>query len=238
MTLFRHPLISWLFVTAFAGIGMASEAQAAVETRSTATFQSIVSSGAFDIQVRQGEQISVELEGDEGVLALIETIVDAEDGGTLRVQPKRGARMPSFKNPVVRITLPQLQAVALRGAGDLKLESFNAPQLRLSISGSGNAVFKSLTSEKLVLSISGSGDIRGDGRAQQLKLSIAGSGDAKLRALSGDQVDVSIAGSGSAEVAAEKTLNVRIAGSGDVRYLGTPAIKTSVAGSGSVKSLR
>jgi hypothetical protein len=219
------------------GLCMPDTANAATERRTTPAFQSVVSSGPFDVQVRQAAQISLELEGDADVLAQIETVVEGGDGGTLQIRPRRGVRLSWPKTVVVRIAMPQLQALALRGSGDLTVEAFQTPQLRVSIAGAGNVVIRALDTERLSLSISGSGDIRADGRARQTELNIAGSGNAKLRALAAEQVDVSIAGSGDAELRADKRLDVSIAGSGDVRYLGNPVVKRSVVGSGTVQAL-
>ncbi|MCE2659057.1 MAG: DUF2807 domain-containing protein [Rubrivivax sp.] len=219
------------------GLGLSDPASAATERRSTPTFQSIVSSGPFEVQVRQAAQIGVELDGDADVLAQIETVVEGVDGGTLQIRPRRGVRLSGPRPVVVRIAMPQLQAVALRGAGDLTVEAFQTPQLKVSIAGAGNAVMRALDTERLTLNISGSGDMRADGRARQTQLNIAGSGDAKLRGLVAEQVEVSIAGSGSAELRADKALDVSIAGSGDVRYVGNPVVKRSVVGSGTVQPL-
>lgn len=233
-------LITGLMATALLAGGLlaTAPAQAATESRATAPFQAIVSGGAFELQVRQADRVSVELEGDEAVLAQIETTVEDGDGGTLQIRPRRGARLSGFKAPVVRIGLPTLTAVTLQGAGDLKLDSFQTPQLRVAINGAGSAALKQLTSERVAFSIAGSGDIRADGRVPQVQLNIAGSGDGRLQGLVADRVSVSIAGAGSAQVRAEQALDVSIAGSGDVRYLGNPVVKRSILGSGQVQPLR
>lgn len=217
-----------------------AEAWAAREMRPTADFQAIAASGAFEVQVRQGDKTQVEVEGDDDSVAHLETVVESSASGPvlqLRMKPGWSSRKLNAAL-TVRVTTPRLVSVALRGSGALKLEPFKTPELSLAVSGSGDAQLKGLQSERLSVSISGSGDVRGDGRSTALKLAIAGSGDARLSELQADAVEVRIAGSGDAQVRAEKTLAVSIAGSGDVRYLGAPELRSSIAGSGSVKSLR
>lgn len=217
-------------------------AEAAREQRATGDFQGVVASGSFEVQIRQGDRTQVELDGDEATLAKIETVVEAGDSGpVLQIRQKDKSGWFSGNGTsklVVRIVTPRLQSVALRGSGDLKLESFATPQLSVSVAGSGDATLNALNTERLSVSLAGSGDVRGDGRTKTLKLSIAGSGDARLRGMLADTVDVGIAGAGDAEVHADKALSVSIAGSGDVRYSGNPTLKTSIAGSGSVKNQR
>lgn len=240
------PIRSTL-LSALAGVLVAlslspGAAYAAREQRNTGDFQAVVASGSFEVQIRQGERTQVELDGDEAVLAKIETVVESGDNGpVLQIRQKdKGGWFSgnTGSKVVVRIVTPKLQSMALRGSGDLKLEAFSTPQLVVSVAGSGDASLTALSTERLTVSLAGSGDVRGDGRTKALKLSIAGSGDARLRGLLAETVDVGIAGAGDAEVHADKSLGVSIAGSGDVRYGGNPSLKTSIAGSGTVKSLR
>ena len=226
-----------LFVTLalLALVGLPTAGQAATETRALAEFQGIDLSGSMDLKVRQGTPQSVQVEADDKLLPLLETVVEGSGADArLKVRWKRGQSVHTRAKVVVTIVVPKLHAVALAGSGDLQLDALDTPALKLSISGAGDARFKELSTEDLVLSMSGSGDVAGQGKARRLKISIAGSGDVRLAELLSDEVRVSIAGSGDAAVNAQKTLEVSIAGSGDVTYVGTPSVKSSVAGSGSV----
>ena len=216
------------------------QVHAASEQRTPGDFQAVVAHGAFDVLLRQGEKTLVELDGDAEALSRVETVVESgADGPVLQIRQKgRGRASWSGKGVVVRLVTPRLKAVAMNGSGDLKLDAFQTPGLRVSLAGSGDARLEGLQTQQLTVAIAGSGDVHGEGRATAIKLSIAGAGDARLRAMIAESVDVGIAGSGDAEVHAEKSLSVRIAGSGDVRYLGRPSLTSSVAGSGSVHSLR
>lgn len=206
----------------------------ATETRSVAEFQAISLRGATDLVVQQGPQ-SVVLEGDDNILPLIETTVETTgQGPTLVVRMKRGESISTRNKLLVKVSVPQLRGVAAEGSGDIRVESFNTPALKLALSGSGDARLQGLTTAELGVSIAGSGDVSGSGVAAKLKVTIAGSGDVRLGELKAEDVTVSIAGSGDAAVHANKTLSVSIAGSGDVSYSGAASVKSTVAGSGSV----
>jgi hypothetical protein len=236
------PMRGWLLpliAVALASGLVPGGAWAARVVRDTGEFQSIVSHAPVQLRVRQGERSSVEIEGDDEVIAQLQTLVEqGSDGPVLRIDFKRGARLRSQRPAIVHVVARQLQAVALRGAGDLFLEALRVPAFRLSIAGSGDARLQGLETEQLAIGISGSGGVKGEGRTQRLSLSIAGSGQAQLRGISATRVEVSIAGSGDAEVHADQTLDVSIAGSGDVRHAGAAVARSTVQGSGTVKPMR
>ena len=213
------------------------------ETRTLDAFEAVALSGAMDLVVRQGAQQSVQVQADDNLLPLLETVVESgRSGNTLKVRWKREGgwgngwqNMQSRSKVLITVTVPKLSAVSVAGSGDVRVEAFNTPSLQLSLSGSGDARLEGLTTEELGVRVSGSGDVTGKGSAAKVKISIAGSGDVRLNELRADEVSVSIAGSGDAAVNAQKTLSVSIAGSGDVTYVGDAQVKSSVAGSGTVR---
>ncbi len=207
----------------------------ATESRTLPEFQAIRLGGSMDLQVRQGPVQSVQLQADDNLLPLLETVVEnTADGATLKVRWKDGQSLSTRSKVVVSVVLPRLNAIAAAGAGDVRVDAFNTPALKLSLAGSGDVKLNGLGTEDLQLSLSGSGDVAGTGKATRLKVQLAGSGDVQLAELQADEVRISIAGSGDAAVNAQKTLDVSIAGSGDVSYTGNPAVRSKVAGSGSV----
>lgn len=210
--------------------------RSATETRSLAGFQAIALGGDMDLVVRQGPQQTVQVTADDNLLPLLETVVQSGgQGDTLQVRWKKGSHgVHPRSRALVTVVVPKLTALSAAGAGEIRLEQFNAPLLKLSLAGSGDAKLLGLTAGELGITIAGSGDVGGNGSAATLKITIAGSGDVRLAEMTADDVSVSIAGSGDAAVNASKTLNVSIAGSGDVTYTGKPAVKSRVAGSGSV----
>jgi Putative auto-transporter adhesin, head GIN domain len=215
------------------------------ETRSMPEFQAISLSGSMDLVVRQGAQ-QVQVTAGDKQLPLLETVVEnGANGATLVVRWKAGKGgekgemgwrwgWNSSNKVLVTVSVPTLSSVAASGSGDMLIDSFNTPALKISLSGSGDAKLKALTTADLGVRVAGSGDVSGNGSAAKISISIAGSGDVRLNEMRADDVKVSIAGSGDAAVNAQKSLSVSIAGSGDVSYSGDAAVKSSVAGSGSV----
>ena len=235
------PVISTLLaVIASLSFGFAQAAtgsgRMATEQRAVSDFEAIATAGSMDIVVRQGTKEAVEVQADDNLLPLIETVVEPGSAGrTLQVRFKRGERIYNHGRIRVTVDVIKLTSVATAGAGDIFVDGLKTPSFKLTISGSSDAKLNGLATEALEVRISGSGDVLAAGSAKTVKLSIAGSGDANLSGLQADDVHVRIAGSGDASVTANKSLDVSVAGSGDVRYGGSvTAIKTSMAGSGTL----
>lgn len=217
------------------GSGITGSGKAASESRSVADFQAVTAEGSIDIVVRQGTSTALKLQADDNLLPLMETVVQTVDGAaTLTVRWKAGQNISSRTRPLVEVTTPRLSAISSRGSGDLRLEPFKTPALKIALAGSGDLAFTQLATEDLAIQVAGSSDIMGSGRAARLNLSISGSGDAQLSELASDDVSVRIAGSGDASVQAHQRLTVSIAGSGDVTYRGEAVVTSAVAGSGRV----
>ena len=216
--------------------GTQGSGRSTTEVRAVAEFQAIALRGAIDLDLKQGSPTSVQVQADDNLLPLLESVVEpGRDGAVLHLRWKSGERISTRSPARVSVTVPELKSIAAAGAGDIRIDSFKTPSFKLSISGSGDARMAGLQTDDLTVGIAGSGDVRGTGQAAKLSLSISGSGDVKLGELRADEVTVRIAGSGDAEVNAQKTLQVSIAGSGDVLYSGEAVLKSSVAGSGSVR---
>ncbi len=216
--------------------GVQGSGKAATESRTVGEFDAIGASGSMDVLVRQGAQTAVQVEADDNLLPLLETVVENRSNGpALLIRWRKGESVQPRTNVKVTVTAPKLAAVSCAGSGTIRLEAFKTPALQVTLAGSGETQLNGLTTDDLSVRISGSGDVSGSGQAGKVAVSIAGSGDVRLAELRGDTVSVSIAGSGDAAVNAQKTLSVSIAGSGDVTYVGDATVKSSVAGSGSVR---
>lgn len=200
--------------------------------------------GPVDIEVRQGEFKDAEVEASDKLRA---RVVIENQGGELRISLRREdgkglidwAR--ALSTPVrVRLVLPSLDRVSVKGSGDVTLGQFDLKQadVKLEVTGSGDIRADHLQARSLNASILGSGDIRVGGSVDALDVSIAGSGDFSGEKLRAATNAIAIKGSGDATVWATDTLAVSIFGSGDVRYAGQPKVTQTIRGSGEVKPIR
>jgi hypothetical protein len=210
--------------------------QPATETRSPGSFTGVATRGSLDITVQQGPVHQVEVQADDNLLELLETVVESgRDGPVLQVRWRARSSI-NPRGPVkVTVTTPTLTSLAGAGSGDFRVGPFQTSSLRLSLSGSGDAHFDDLQTEALNVNVSGSSDVRGKGQARKLAISVSGSGDVQLMDMKSETVSVRIAGSGDVKVHATGTLDVGVAGSGDVTYTGDATVSSRIAGSGRIR---
>ena len=204
------------------------------ETRQVSGYHAIASSGSWDVMVAYGESNSIQVEGDENLLAYIETSVE---NGKLSIKSKKNANLRSKNKVTIYVSVTKLTGVFLSGSGDIigngKFSNDGNTDFRLSGSGSIKIDFNKI--QKVGVSISGSGNVRLSGSAGSVTLGISGSGNADCSEVICEEVSASISGSGNVKVNANKSIEARIAGSGNVYYKGAATdIQKHVAGSGRV----
>jgi hypothetical protein len=208
------------------------------EVRSIGTFSALRTSGPIDVVLRAADREQVTVQFDDNLLALIETRVVGETVPTLDIRILPGASFKSSRPPKVIVEFRSIEALTLRGSGDVTADNLRGKMLAVSIAGNGDVKIGRLEVEAVGVTIAGSGDFAAAGRAAEQGFSISGSGDINAADLVGQKVKVRIAGSGDVRVYAEQMLDVSVAGSGDVIYRGTPVLRKSVAGSGDVRKAK
>lgn len=183
--------------------------QVASETRQVSGFTGIDLSGVGEVIIEQGESESLTIEADDNVLPVLTS--EVEDA-VLRLGRKPRTTVTT-RNPIrFRVTLKDLNSIALSGSGSVSAENLRVDALRVDVSGSGTT------------NLAGSAD--------EERIAMSGSGRYDAAGLSSRSVEVDISGSGTAAVAVSEQLRVDISGSGTVTYSGDPRIDQSVSGSG------
>lgn len=200
-------------VAALALAACAGAAQAADQVRNLPAFTSVDNRGPISISIDVGPAQSVKLSGGDDVIDLMRTeVVDGE----LRISFKDKHGTLNLKgDPKVTITMPQLNAFSMSGAGTVNLSHINGDRLDVTFGGAGA--------------------LKADGHVRQLKMNVGGVGDIDTRALQADNVDVRVGGVGSVKLTATARLDASVGGVGSVTYYGHPkAVNTSGGGLGSI----
>ena len=206
------------------------------EQRDVSGFTEVDISVALDITIEQTGEESLELVGDDNILARITTEVT---GNRLKISLKDKVltHLSPTEEIIARLTVKDLSGIGLSGSGVIIANDLSTVALDIDISGSADVMMSNLDVDELDIDLSGSGEFELSGRADVQSIDISGSGDYNARDLVSMECDISIAGSGDATVNVSDLLTINVAGSGDVKYIGDPEIDKSIAGSGSVKKL-
>ncbi len=213
------------------GIFSCARGSGAIVTRTfdLSTFTGFEIKSDIDVYLRQGDAQSVEVEGKENLLDLLELDIQ---GKIWDIEFDRCVRdIGEFK---VYITLPDINFIGVSGSGKVYSENqLESPEIELKISGSGD-IDAAILVEKLDAKISGSGKIKLEGATNDFYLKISGSGDYDGFDLDSQTGTVKINASGDVEVYVMEELDVKINGSGDLSYKGFPLLNISINGSGDV----
>lgn len=192
--------------------------------------------GTADIKFKQGEDFTVEANGNEKAIAYYDISVA---DGTLSVNHKKGTPMnvPSIK---LVITAPNLESIDVSGAGDvdLKDKAEFSGDLVIKISGAGDVEVEQVKCENFSIHISGAGDITADKiKCKKADINISGAGDMKAD-LKANDINVDISGAGDANLTVKcQNLNVIAGGTGEIDLKGECAhLKKQVGGMASIDS--
>ena len=207
---------------------------AAPQTFQLAEFDEITTMGPQQVVVTLGDTQSVRSEGSPEALGQLEVVVE---DGELIIRPKdeSGVDWDILSSATYYVTLPDLDAVALEGSGNLRVDRIAGESFTATIEGSGELTIADMEVEEADFSIGGSGTITAAGRARETRVEIGGSGDVQARELRSEEALVEIAGSGNVALTVEEEARVEIAGSGDVDISGPARCTIENVGGGSVQ---
>src|SRR5262249_31655546 len=95
----------------------------ASETRNVSDFEAIATSGSMDLYIRQAAKEAVEVQADDNLLPLIETVVEPRAGSrTLVIRFKDGQDVSHHTPIKVKVDVVKLSAVHTSGSGDVAVD--------------------------------------------------------------------------------------------------------------------
>lgn len=192
------------------------------------SFKNIKIDVPANIQIRQGNKYSIDIQTNANLLKHIETNVS---GNTLKIKSNKCIK--DFKVLDINISSPEIEEIELNGSGKIQSSGIiKTKKLYVEINGSGKTELD-IDTKEIDIDISGSGDINLKGISKRADIEINGSGNLDAYKMDCLKTQIEINGSGNCKVKAIKKLDVDISGSGNVYYKSTPEdISVDVSGSG------
>lgn len=180
------------------------------EKRTIAPFTSIETNGAFDIEVVCQKDVSMELEGDDNILPLVTTEVS---NNVLRLKPSQSY---SVNDPIVlRLTVPNLEAIMANGAGNIRITG--------------------VSNEKLQISSDGAPVITASGSTKMIGIDTNGAAKIDTHNLRAAHAVVDSKGVSKVDLGVSDRLDVTVSGPSHVTYRGDPVVNKTVHGPGKVE---
>ena len=192
------------------GKGVQGSGVRKTEKRDMSAFKSIETNGAFAIQVTCQQSPSLEIEGDDNLLPLIKTEVR---NGVLNIY--NDGSYTATKAIVVRIAVPDLEAISSTGATDIHVTNVKNDQLTITWKGAGK--------------------LEAAGETKFVHISSTGAGKIDTGRLRAERAKVTVNGAAQVDVYASQQLDVTVSGVGQVTYGGNPpVVNKNVTGLGGV----
>jgi hypothetical protein len=215
-----------------AGAAVVGSGSTRTESRAVASFNRIALSSIGNLEVRQGPKESLSITAEDNVLPAL--LSDVE-GGELKLSTRADANLQVTKEVRYLVTVKDLRALTLAGAGRATLIDLRSDALALTLSGSGGMTLTHLEARSLTLALSGQGSVTASGRAARQEISVSGMGTYNARELTSDEAILVLSGTGSIQVSVQRTLDATISGVGDIVYHGSPKVNRRVSGVGQVR---
>lgn len=178
-----------------------------LQKRQVAPFTSISTDGAFTIEVTCQKQLSLEIEGDENILEFVTTEVD---NNILRLDNKKSY---SSSEPItVKISVPNLEGLAVNGAGNIEIKGMN--------------------NDKFEIDSNGAPTITVSGTTKMVDIAANGAGKVDTQNLHATRAVVDARGVARVDLDVSDQLDVEISGPSSVSYKGNPSVNKNIRGPG------
>jgi hypothetical protein len=202
-----------LLLSVLAACQRYEEGSQVTQNRGVDAFHSVELRGAATLDVLVGAQQSLVVEGGSRGLERLRTEVR---NGRLVIESRGNWLWNQGTTRLrVRITVPQLRALELNGAGNITINGLDGGALALVLSGAGA--------------------LEGGGRVETLTARVNGAGSIDLSRLEATDAEVAVNGTGSIDVNVTGRLDATVNGVGNIEYLGKPAqLNSSINGVGSI----
>lgn len=196
--------LSLTFITGCHGVhfggGVAGSGVRKTEKRVVSDFKKIEVGGGFEVEVvAQQKEQTLELEGDDNILPLIETEVR---NGTLYVESKKSFN--TKKAIHLKISAADVQAMGISGACKTSVKNIKADRFELDVSGASNVTVQ--------------------GEAASLKIDSSGASEIDTEKLTARSVNVSTSGAGTTRVFASEEISADASGASKIIYSGDPKV--------------
>lgn len=204
-----------------------------------APFSNIEMSGAYEIEVIQGNEYKVIAEGGQREVNILNVYVK---DNTLRVEEH--IILPQCflfcsRDKRLYITVPSLEKINVSGSTDVQLGRFNNPgDIQILLSGTSEVYTTEFIANSIDAKLSGSSELLLQGSAKQLIATLSGVSSLEAVDLPVATGEFKLSGSSNAEVNVTDSLKADVSGTSNLSYKNVPRIlDKNISGSASIESL-
>lgn len=189
------------------------------EDRKITGFNSIETSGGFEVIIKKSNDFNVQIEADENLHANIITEVVS---GKLIIRNEKS--VCNAKELKVTLSMPELTGINCSGASEVKtLDKFNSEKFDLKCSGASELELN-IDTKLLTSKLSGASEVKIQGSADTYTLELSGASEVKALDFSAKKCAIVTKGASSCRIAVSEELSIKASGASDIKYKGNPKI--------------
>ena len=202
------------------------------EKKPVDNFTALSAGSGFEVEVKIGSPVSVEIEADDNLMKYIKVKVE---GNMLRIDAKNNFSISNghFKSYV---TVPALEEIESSGAADINVldEIKSSGKVRLHASGAAKITAK-VDAPKVDAESSGAANIEVSGRTKDIYADASGGAVIEADELLSENADAEASGAGSVHISASVKVKAKASGAGNVYYKGGASnVQADESGAGNV----
>lgn len=200
--------------------------------RNTGDYDGIQVGGFYEVELIEGSEGKITLEGEDNILEYVETKVRA---GSLTIKSVNNMNLKPTEKVTIKVPVQRIDNIRLSGSGKvIGKKTLDLDHLKIRTSGSRNLDL-TMDSKNLSITTSGSSRIKLRGNSGNLDVTTSGSSIINAYELEAEKAKIVLSGSSRVRVTVNKDIDARVSGSGNIRYKGNPEkVNTKTSGSGKV----
>jgi phage shock protein PspC (stress-responsive transcriptional regulator) len=191
-------------------------------------FDELEITGVFDVRITQGFDYSVELSGPENEKKHYKI---SQHGKTLSIEYISEKKFDWKVNPLnmgkmkINITMPELESLDLKGAGDVIFSNFSTSHLDINALGAVD-IEGEVNASDVVVSLAGASELELRGEGETFEATIQGASQLKAYDFHTKNALIEANGMSSAKVFVTERLEIKEGGASKVSYRGEPTMVT------------
>lgn len=218
MRLLITSVFSFIFLSSCM-VGIRGNGKVQSEDRPVESFSRIDVSAGLKVDWVPAERFLVQVEADENLLEVIETVVE---GNKLYIRTK--ANIQRAKKQKVTVYAPHLKEIEISGAVDLEAKGIVEEEyLKIEASGASQIELE-LIAQELDLELSGASRLEFRGEVSSLKLHSSGASVADLEDLRASRASVDLSGASVADLWVKDELRISASGASVLNYKGNARV--------------
>ena len=212
-------------------IQIVGSGESITETREIGSFSRISFNSIGELNITQGDDVSLVVQAEENIMPRIITEVRND---TLYIDMERGISFDVNQPITFTLVVTDLNEINMNGLGSIEMPALQTNTLTVEVNGAGGVEINNLAAERLEATLSGLGSVEISGEVDSQTVRIPGSGNFDGENLRSRSANVTISGLGTANIWVLEQLDVEISGAGSVNYYGSPSVQQELDGLGRV----